>query len=162
MRMIQSVLKECPKNIGIGVVILVKIRMIKARNSLHAQLCTFHTFYFSHMTKSLIRDTLLSLIWKKMKVVKTPQWSRPLRLSCWWWWIASQVMVGVISFHKICIPDICHFFYTNTFLDKKILHSKVRKFAKKIALRQNSVNFWQKLPRDKMAQIVCKMMTHCV
>ena len=39
------------------------------------------------------------------------------------------------------IPDICHFFYTNTFLDQKILHSKVRKFATKIASRQNSVNF---------------------
>ena len=38
------------------------------------------------------------------------------------------------------IPHICHFFYTTTFWGLKILHSKVRKFATKIASRQNSVN----------------------
>ena len=38
------------------------------------------------------------------------------------------------------IPYICHFFYTHTFSGLKILHSKVRKFATKIASRQNSVN----------------------
>ena len=42
------------------------------------------------------------------------------------------------------IPDICHFFYTHTFSGLKILHSKVRKFATKIASRQNSVNqYWE-------------------
>merc|ERR1711947_53201 len=39
------------------------------------------------------------------------------------------------------IPDICKFFYTNTFLGLKILHSKVRKFTTKKASRQNSVNY---------------------
>ena len=39
------------------------------------------------------------------------------------------------------IPDICHLFYTNTFLGLKILHSKVRKFTTKKASRQNSVNY---------------------
>ena len=38
------------------------------------------------------------------------------------------------------IPDICHFFYTSEFWSLEILHSKVRKFATKIASRQNSVN----------------------
>ena len=38
------------------------------------------------------------------------------------------------------IPDICHFFYTSTFQDLKILHSKVRKFTTKTISRQNSVN----------------------
>ena len=43
-----------------------------------------------------------------------------------------------------CIPDICHFFYTHTFSGLEILHSKVRKFATKIASRQNSVNqYWR-------------------
>ena len=42
------------------------------------------------------------------------------------------------------IPDICHFFFTHTFSGLKILHSKVRKFATKIASRQNSVNqYWE-------------------
>ena len=59
------------------------------------------------------------------------------------------------------IPHICHFFNTNTFLDQKILHSKVRKFATKIASRQNSVNFDKNYFAAKMAQIVGKM-THCV
>ena len=72
-------------------------------------------------------------------------------------WYEYRIYSGV---DPVPISDICHFFYTNTFLDQKTLHSKVRKFATKIALQQNSVNFWQKLPRNKMAQIVCKM-THC-
>ena len=42
------------------------------------------------------------------------------------------------------------FFYTNTFLGLKILHSKVCKFTTKKASRQNSVNLWHKLPRDKI------------
>ena len=41
------------------------------------------------------------------------------------------------------------FFYTTTFWGLEILHSKVRKFATKIASRQNSVNLRQKLPCDK-------------
>ena len=41
--------------------------------------------------------------------------------------------------HHLHIPDICHFFYTNTFLGLQILHSKVRKFTTKKASRQNSV-----------------------
>ena len=49
------------------------------------------------------------------------------------------------------IPEICHFFYTHTFWGLKILHSKVRKFPTKKASRQNSVNLWHKLPRDKIA-----------
>ena len=57
----------------------------------------------------------------------------------------------------VVIPDICHFFYTHTFSGLKILHSKVRKFATKIASRQNSVNKY----------IICKLhseckVTHCV
>ena len=43
--------------------------------------------------------------------------------------------------HYRYIPDICHFFYTSTFKGLKILHSKVRKFATKVASRQNSVKF---------------------
>ena len=43
------------------------------------------------------------------------------------------------------IPHICHF-YTHTFSGLKILHSKARKFATKIASRQNSVNqYWRKI-----------------
>ena len=42
-----------------------------------------------------------------------------------------------------------HLFYTTTFWGLKILHSKVRKFATKIASRQNSVNLRQKLPCNK-------------
>ena len=40
----------------------------------------------------------------------------------------------------VSIPDFFHFFYAHTFSGLKILHSKVRKFATKIASRQNSVN----------------------
>ena len=61
-----------------------------------------------------------------------------------------------------------HLFYTNTFLDQKILHSKVRKLATKIASRQNSVNFdknylaakWRKL--WEKWHTVCKITTLCV
>ena len=42
------------------------------------------------------------------------------------------------------IPDICHFLYTNAFFRPvKKSTKKVRKFATKIASRQNSVNqYW--------------------
>ena len=40
----------------------------------------------------------------------------------------------------LCILHICHFFYTTTIWGLKILHLKVRKFATKVASRQNSVN----------------------
>ena len=61
-----------------------------------------------------------------------------------------------------------HLFYTNTFLDQKILHSKVRKLATKIASRQNSVNFdknylaakWRKL--WEKWHTVCNITTLCV
>ena len=42
------------------------------------------------------------------------------------------------------IPDICNYFYAHTFPGLKILHTKARKFATKIASRQNSVNqYWR-------------------
>ena len=55
--------------------------------------------------------------------------------------VGSTADLVLVFLVLMIIPDICHFFYTNTFLDQKILHSKVRKFATKIASRQNSVNF---------------------
>ena len=39
------------------------------------------------------------------------------------------------------IPHICLFFYTTAIWCVEILHSKVRKFATKVASRQNSVNY---------------------
>ena len=48
------------------------------------------------------------------------------------------------------------FFYTHTFSGLKILHSKVRKFATKIALRQNSVNHYSRA----IFHTLCKI-THC-
>ena len=39
------------------------------------------------------------------------------------------------------IPHICPFFYTTVIWEVKILHLKVRKFATKVASRQNSVNY---------------------
>ena len=56
------------------------------------------------------------------------------------------------------IPDICHFFYTNTFWGLEILLSKVRKFATKICSRQNSVNY---ILCVKL-HTVCKIYTLCV
>ena len=54
-----------------------------------------------------------------------------------------------------------HLFYTNTFLDQKILHAKVRKLATKIASRQNSVNFDKNYLAAKWRKLWEKM-THCV
>ena len=45
---------------------------------------------------------------------------------------------------SIPIPHTFHFFWTHTFSGLKILHSKVCKFATKIASQQNSVNhYWE-------------------
>ena len=68
------------------------------------------------------------------------------------------------------IPDICHFFFTHTFSGLKILHSKVLKFATKIASRQNSVNQnWEvKFTLCENLHTVCEItqyvykVTHCV
>ena len=55
-----------------------------------------------------------------------------------------------------CIPDICHFLYTSTFKDPKILHWKVRKFAReKTVSRQNSVNWY--FGTLKFSHTVCKI-----
>ena len=78
-------------------------------------------------------------------------------------------------FRNICpqlylsIPDICHFFYTHIFWGLEILHLKVRKFATKIASRQNSVihhsvqNHTHSVKLHTMCKIhtLCKI-THCV
>ena len=53
-----------------------------------------------------------------------------------------SVFISVSKAH-ISIPYICHLFYTTTFYGLKMLHSKVQKFATKIASRQNSVNLRQ-------------------
>jgi len=68
------------------------------------------------------------------------------------------------------IPDICLFFFPHTFSGLKILHSKVLKFATKIALRQNSVNQnWEvKFTLSVNLHTVCEItqyvykLTHCV
>ena len=71
---------------------------------------------------------------------------------------------------RVPIPDICNFFYTHTFSGLKILHSKVLKFATKIASRQNSVNQnWEvKFTLCVNLHTVCEItqyvykLTHCV
>ena len=50
-------------------------------------------------------------------------------------------LIPIIFIFITPIPDICHLFYTSRFWGLKILHSKVRKFATKIASRQHSVNY---------------------
>ena len=42
---------------------------------------------------------------------------------------------------QLSIPHICHLSYTTAIWGVEILHLKVRKFATKVASRQNSVNF---------------------
>ena len=79
------------------------------------------------------------------------------QLDSWRRWRADQCGLGdgqqvfnqlllhnnvhyVAKFVLVNIPHICHISYTSTFWGLKIVHSKVRKFATKIALWQNSVN----------------------
>ena len=56
-----------------------------------------------------------------------------------------------------CILDICHFFYTHTFSGLKILHAKARKFATKIASRQNSVNQYWRVKFTYIFKFLCKI-----
>ena len=82
-------------------------------------------------------------------------------------WISEYIC---IICYATDIPDFCHFFYTHTFSDLKILHSKVPKFGTKVASRQNSgnqiffVNYTVSVKLHRMCKItqcVCKI-THCV
>ena len=61
------------------------------------------------------------------------------------------------------IPHICLFFYTSTFWGLKILRSKVRKFATKIASRQKRKSiFWVKLHTVCVKLRTVCQTTHCV
>ena len=80
-------------------------------------------------------------------------------------WISEYIC---IICYATDIPDFCHFFYTHTFSGLKILHSKVRKSATKIASRQIVlmifVNYTVSVKLHsvcKITQCVCKI-THCV
>ena len=50
--------------------------------------------------------------------------------------------IMLFSGYVCVIPDICPFWYATIFFGLKKYAKKVREFATKIALRQNSVNFW--------------------
>ena len=75
----------------------------------------------------------------------------PGNASWFHFWFSSRLCCCRSASGLVTIPDICHFFTLAYFKVWKILHSKVRKFATKIASRRNSVNH----------HTVCKI-THCV
>ena len=71
----------------------------------------------------------------------------------------SDLSVSYIACHNMTPPLYLYlyihtwylsFFYTDTFWGLKILHSKVRKFATKIAPQINSINLRHKLPHCKI------------
>ena len=115
----------------------------------------FRNFSISRIVMSVINATSL---WDCLCLCLCPKGQESLKMhfsNC-----ICQIVFVKMYLSK-CIFSCLSISLVGCLKDQKILHSKVRKFATKIASRQNSVNFDKNYFAAKMAQIVGKM-AHCV